>query len=118
MCCPPVKERVLFMCGIVGYTGKRNASNVLIDGLRKLEYSGYDSAGIAVFENDGIKVVKAKGRLNDLEKNEPSGSRKDAAGSDTPAGRPMESRRTSIPIRMEARRSRLYTTGLLKIIWN
>ena len=67
MCCPPVKERVLFMCGIVGYIGKRNASEVLIDGLRKLEYRGYDSAGIAVFEEEGIKVVKAKGRLDDLE---------------------------------------------------
>jgi glucosamine--fructose-6-phosphate aminotransferase (isomerizing) len=67
LCCPPVKERVLFMCGIVGYIGKRNASEVLIDGLRKLEYRGYDSAGIAVFEEEGIKVVKAKGRLDDLE---------------------------------------------------
>ncbi|WP_077534601.1 glutamine--fructose-6-phosphate transaminase (isomerizing) [Massiliimalia massiliensis] len=55
------------MCGIVGYIGKRNASEVLIDGLRKLEYRGYDSAGIAVFEEEGIKVVKAKGRLDDLE---------------------------------------------------
>lgn len=55
------------MCGIVGYIGKNNAAEILVDGLRKLEYRGYDSAGIAVFEDEGIKVVKAKGRLSDLE---------------------------------------------------
>lgn len=55
------------MCGIVGYAGNRDSSTVLVDGLKKLEYRGYDSAGIAVFENGVIKVVKAKGRLNDLE---------------------------------------------------
>lgn len=56
------------MCGIVGYVGTRDSSTVLVDGLKKLEYRGYDSAGIAVFENGAIKVVKAKGRLTDLEK--------------------------------------------------
>ncbi|MGI5896853.1 MAG: glutamine--fructose-6-phosphate transaminase (isomerizing) [Oscillospiraceae bacterium] len=55
------------MCGIVGYAGAKNAAEVLIDGLRHLEYRGYDSAGIAVFEEDGIHVVKSKGRLDDLE---------------------------------------------------
>ena len=55
------------MCGIVGYAGTKNAAEVLIDGLRHLEYRGYDSAGIAVFEKDGIHVVKSKGRLDDLE---------------------------------------------------
>ena len=55
------------MCGIVGYAGAKNAAEVLIDGLRHLEYRGYDSAGIAVFEKDGIHVVKSKGRLDDLE---------------------------------------------------
>lgn len=54
------------MCGIVGYIGKREASDVLIDSLSKLEYRGYDSAGIAVFENGEIKVAKSKGRLKDL----------------------------------------------------
>lgn len=56
------------MCGIVGYSGKLDASSVLVDGLKKLEYRGYDSAGIAVFENGEIRVVKAKGRLSDLER--------------------------------------------------
>lgn len=55
------------MCGIVGYIGDRDASSVLVDGLRKLEYRGYDSSGVAVFEDGDIKVVKAKGRLDDLE---------------------------------------------------
>lgn len=55
------------MCGIVGYIGQRDSSSVLVDGLRSLEYRGYDSAGIAVFENGIIKVVKSKGRLSNLE---------------------------------------------------
>ena len=66
------------MCGIVGYVGKRNATEVLMNGLSKLEYRGYDSAGIAVFENEMIKVAKSKGRLADLQEKmnkegEPSG---------------------------------------------
>ncbi len=55
------------MCGIVGYIGKMDAKPILIDGLKKLEYRGYDSAGIAILNNDGIKTVKAKGRLAALE---------------------------------------------------
>lgn len=55
------------MCGIVGYVGFRDCSDVLIDSLSKLEYRGYDSAGIAVFEDGKIKVQKSKGRLKDLE---------------------------------------------------
>lgn len=54
------------MCGIVGYIGQNEAAPVLIKGLKKLEYRGYDSAGIAVF-GDGIHVVKTKGRLADLD---------------------------------------------------
>lgn len=56
------------MCGIVGYTGERQAAVILLEGLSKLEYRGYDSAGVAVRDNDGkIEVVKAKGRLSVLE---------------------------------------------------
>ena len=55
------------MCGIVGYVGKKDCTKVLLDSLSKLEYRGYDSAGIAVFENDAIKTKKTKGRLADLE---------------------------------------------------
>lgn len=55
------------MCGIVGYVGYRDCSEVLIESLKKLEYRGYDSAGIAVFEKGNIKVAKSKGRLANLE---------------------------------------------------
>ncbi len=51
------------MCGIVGYIGTRDCTDVLMDGLEKLEYRGYDSAGIAVFENNSVKTVKTRGKL-------------------------------------------------------
>lgn len=54
------------MCGIVGYTGKQQASPILLDGLSKLEYRGYDSAGICVHGENGLQVAKAKGRLQVL----------------------------------------------------
>ena len=54
------------MCGIVGYVGARSAQDVLLDGLTKLEYRGYDSAGVALAVAGGIRVVKAKGRLTAL----------------------------------------------------
>lgn len=55
------------MCGIVGYVGKRNSQRILIDGLKKLEYRGYDSAGVAVYTDKGLVVRKAQGRLAILE---------------------------------------------------
>ena len=54
------------MCGIVGYKGKRNVKNVLLNGLQTLEYRGYDSAGIAVLDNDKIRLVKSVGKIDDL----------------------------------------------------
>ena len=54
------------MCGIVGYIGKEEAAPILLDGLSKLEYRGYDSAGIAVFDGEKINVAKTKGRLKAL----------------------------------------------------
>ena len=55
------------MCGIVGYIGNKNTSEILVDGLKKLEYRGYDSAGIAILQNDKIEVFKALGKIKNLE---------------------------------------------------
>jgi glucosamine--fructose-6-phosphate aminotransferase (isomerizing) len=65
------------VCGIVGYVGGKNASPILLNGLKKLEYRGYDSAGVAILDNDNIKVVKCKGRLEKLE---------EKVNTDTPVG--------------------------------
>lgn len=63
------------MCGIVGFTGKRQAAPILLEGLSKLEYRGYDSAGVAVRDGDGkTEIVKAKGRLRILEEKTDSGN--------------------------------------------
>jgi glucosamine--fructose-6-phosphate aminotransferase (isomerizing) len=55
------------MCGIVGYFGKRGAKTILIDGLKRLEYRGYDSAGIAILERNKIRLYKKKGKISVLE---------------------------------------------------
>ena len=54
------------MCGIVGYFGKRNASEILVDGLRRMEYRGYDSAGVACLRDGVIGVVKNPGKIKGL----------------------------------------------------
>ena len=90
------------MCGIVGFTGAAQAAPILLDGLAKLEYRGYDSAGMAVQNAAGkIEVVKAKGRLKAI-----------------PAGRPMASRPSSTHTRIipVTRRLPSYTTESLKTI--
>jgi glucosamine--fructose-6-phosphate aminotransferase (isomerizing) len=56
------------MCGIVGYTGGGNASDILLEGLKKLEYRGYDSAGMVVFKNGGLEIRRSVGKLAELEK--------------------------------------------------
>ena len=69
------------MCGIVGYVGYRDCSDVLVSALTRLEYRGYDSAGIAVFEDSKIAVAKSKGKLKDLvAKMESEGKPKGNAG--------------------------------------
>ena len=56
------------MCGIVGYIGNDDAKEILLKGLEKLEYRGYDSAGIAVLNDEGIHLFKEKGRISELRK--------------------------------------------------
>ena len=62
------------MCGIVGYAGRQQALPILLEGLRRLEYRGYDSAGVAVLDGGELQVVRKAGKLNALEQ---------ALGSDT-----------------------------------
>jgi glucosamine--fructose-6-phosphate aminotransferase (isomerizing) len=66
------------LCGIVGYIGKKEAAPILMEGLRKLEYRGYDSAGVAVLKHDKLQVVKSEGKLSFLEskllRNNPTGN--------------------------------------------
>lgn len=56
------------MCGIVGYLGPRDAYPIIIEGLKRLEYRGYDSAGVAIFDGTDLKVCKTKGKVADLER--------------------------------------------------
>ena len=107
------------MCGIVGYVGQRDAADVLMDGLSRLEYRGYDSAGIAVFENEIIKVAKSKGRLADLQvKMEKEGKPAVMPELVIPDGRHMENLPTGILILTGEGMSHWYTMVLLKTIKN
>ena len=56
------------MCGIVGYVGEQPALQVVLDGLRRLEYRGYDSAGVAVLAEGALRLAKKAGKLTNLEK--------------------------------------------------
>ena len=55
------------MCGIVGYIGKKETTKILLDGLKELEYRGYDSAGIVLYDGNDLKLSKTKGKVSDLE---------------------------------------------------
>ncbi len=55
------------MCGIVAYVGGKECASILVDGLRRLEYRGYDSAGLAVHTGRGVDIVRAVGKLNNLD---------------------------------------------------
>ena len=106
------------MCGIVGYIGKEQAAPIILDGLSKLEYRGYDSAGMAVYDGERIRLQKAIGRLKILE-NLTRGGR-EAAASATPDGPPTARPAITTPILTPIRRavSRWCITVLLRIIFH
>ena len=90
------------MCGIVGFTGNRQAAPILLDGLSKLEYRGYDSAGLAVRDGENLaQVVKAKGRLSNLiEKTDGGKALKGTCGIGILVGQLTVSRAKPMHIRM------------------
>ena len=107
------------MCGIVGYIGKQQAAPILLDGLEKLEYRGYDSAGIAVYDGKEINMLKAQGRLKVLNEISHGGEKLPGTSeSGIRAGPLMGLRPISmrIHILMQIKVSLLFTTELLKII--
>ena len=98
------------MCGIIGYRWCFNAPDVLIEGLRALEYRGYDSSGIACFANNGqIVTIKKAGKVNDLAKILPKDFTS-TCGRDIPDGQPTEACLTSIHIPILLAELPLYIT--------
>ena len=89
------------MCGIVGYTGPREAAPILIEGLQRLEYRGYDSAGIAARRRGRATCSSRRGRASSptSRPRSPTGRRTRRSASPTPAGRPTAGRTTSTPTR-------------------
>ena len=114
------------MCGIVGYIGNQQACPILLDGMSKLEYRGYDSAGIAVYDGKRIDIEKCVGRLQALrikiQGHEPQGTVGIGHTRWATHGAPSDEngRRTGtpIPIVMNRGASSSSTTVSLKTIWN
>lgn len=107
------------MCGIVGYIGREQAAPILLDGLEKLEYRGYDSAGVCISDSGSLKVAKAKGRLSHLAQLLDGGRRSaERRGSAIRAGRRTARlrMRTAIRILPIPERLRWFITALLRII--
>ena len=83
------------MCGIVGYVGTQQAAPLLLEGLRRLEYRGYDSSGVAVCGPEGLRFCKAKGRLQALSELTEAG--KDYRHRPYPLGHPRRTKRYQRP---------------------
>ena len=90
------------MCGIIGYVGPRECKALLLRGLERLEYRGYDSAGIALLEDTGLRYTRAVGNLQNLKREAGEGGSPATTGSATPAGRRMAASRKRTRIRSQA----------------
>ena len=109
------------MCGIVGYIGEKKATPILLDALEKLEYRGYDSAGIALVSGKGINIFKTRGRIADLRKiidAAPAGDSCVGIGHTRWATHGEPSDLMLIRTDQRAAELRLFTTVLLKTILN
>ena len=62
-----IVEEKIYMCGIIGYKGKKHPKEILLSGLKNLEYRGYDSAGIALKNDSNIQIIKSVGKISNLE---------------------------------------------------
>jgi glucosamine--fructose-6-phosphate aminotransferase (isomerizing) len=85
------------MCGIVAYIGKKEAYPIVLKGLKRLEYRGYDSSGIALLKNEEIKLFKKEGKVLNLENHVESKDNSGQEGSDIRVGRLMVHRMIKMP---------------------
>ena len=109
------EEEGLSMCGIIGYWGPEKPKDIILNGLRRLEYRGYDSAGVAIFDHGSLKVSRSPGKLSVSRKNFRAQIFQALQELDTLVGPLTVSPMRQTPIRIKSDPSPLSTTGLLKI---
>lgn len=103
------------MCGIVGYIGEQDTKEILLKGLEKLEYRGYDSAGLGLLTKSGVEVIKEKGRIADLRKAvDPSIESKTGIGHTRWATHGIPDRKNSHPHQSESGRFTLVHNGVIE----
>jgi len=105
------------MCGIIGYIGPEDCVSLLVEGLRRLEYRGYDSAGVAVISEGAIQVRRCQGKLQQLELLLQESPVQGTVGSATPDGPPMDRPPIAMPTPIKLVRSPSSTTGSSRTMW-